>query len=173
MFEIQPINAEQYRAKTRRSSLVVIVLFAATAMLVSGLLVALFGESSQSNFSLNLTGVITGLVITALTVRYYLAKQPFMHEAVYGWQLKRSLMRITNLMHKVKDKVAVNDPVAMQVLRFYHLGVMQMYLLDANTSALSQMTREIDEHVEKMQAQGLNIEQNRLDQALLDALNGK
>ena len=173
MFEIKPINAEHYRAQTRRSSVVVIILFAAIAMLCSGLLVALWGESGGNNFSLNLTGVLTGVFITALVVRYVLAKQPFMQEAVYGWQLKRSLMRVTNVMHKVKEKVAVNDPLAMKMLRFYHLGVTQMYLLDANTSGLSQMTREIDEHAQKMQAQGLELEQTCFDPAWLDAINAK
>ncbi|MNN91140.1 hypothetical protein D3C81_2092060 [compost metagenome] len=95
-----------------------------------------------------------------------------MAPAVYGWQLKRSLMRIGNVMHKVKTGVAAGDPTAMKVLRFYHLGLTQMHQLDGNLSDLSQMTREIDQHREAMEALGLDVEQNRLDPAWLEAVKG-
>lgn len=172
IFEIKSINAEQYRADTRRSSLMIAVLFAGLAMLLSGLCVRLFGEPGGDNFVLNVIGVAAGLGVTVLLVRVYLSKQTFMASAVYGWRLKRALMQVTNQMHIVKEQVAAGNPVAMQVLRFYHLGVAQMHVLDANSSSLAQMREEIDAHHDAMQALGLETEQTRFDSSWLTTLKG-
>ena len=58
----------------------------------------------------------------------------------------------------------------MKLLRFYHLGLLQMHQLDGNTSALSSLTREIDQHREHMEAQGLDLDQTRFDSAWLTSL---
>ena len=93
-----------------------------------------------------------------------------MASAVYGWQLKRSLMSVTNVMHKVSERVQANDPSAIKLLRFYHLGLIQMHELDANSSAQAQLVGEIEAHKAKMQALGIDIAQTRLDPAWLDSL---
>jgi hypothetical protein len=113
-------------------------------------------------------GVLAGLGLTIALVRQRLWSRPLMAPAVYGWRLKRSLMRITNVMHHVKAGVAQGDDSAMKLLRFYHLGVSQMHQLDGNSSELSQMVGEIDSHREAMEQQGLDIEQTRLDLAWLE-----
>ena len=93
-----------------------------------------------------------------------------MAPAVYGWQLKRSLMKVTNVMHHVTAGVMAGDVAAMKLLRFYHLGVTQMYQLDANSSALSQMVREIDLHKARLEALGIDTGQTRLDPQWIDAV---
>ena len=170
IFEIKPMNAEQYRRQTRRSTLTIILTFVPLALLLSGLLVLLFGSPGGDNFRWNLGGVIGGLLLTVLLVRRLYWTQPWMAAAVYGWQLKRSLMSVTNVMHQVQAGVAANDPTAIKLLRFYHLGLAQMHQLDGNSSGLSQMVHEIDEHQARMQALGIDTEQNRLDPAWLAAL---
>lgn len=170
MFEIKPLNPETYRRQTRRSTLTILLVFAPLAMLLSGLLVLLFGEPGGDNFRWNLGGVLAGLLLTVLLVRRVFWSQPWMAAAVYGWRLKRHLMAITNVMHHLKAAVAAGDPAAMRLLRFYHLGVTQMYQLDGNSSGLSQMVHEIDEHKARMEALGLDAEQYRLDPAWLAAL---
>lgn len=170
MFEIKEFNPETYRRQTRRSTLIVLLIFAPLAMLLSGLLVMLFGEPGGDNFRWNLGGVIAALVLTVLLVRQVFWSQPWMAPAVYGWQLKRSLMSVTNVMHHVKAGVAARDPAAMKLLRFYHLGLTQMHQLDGNSSALSQMVREIDEHRTSMEALGMDVDQQRLDPAWLEAV---
>jgi hypothetical protein len=89
---------------------------------------------------------------------------------VYGWQLKRRLMSITNRMHHVSAGVAAHDPAAMKLLRFYHLGLTQMHQLDGNSSALSQVTAEINRHREAMQVMGLDTENQQMDPAWLEAV---
>ncbi|MCY1342556.1 hypothetical protein D9M68_369900 [compost metagenome] len=171
-FEIRPMSPELYRQQTRRITLVVAGLFIVLALLLSTFCVQLFGTPGGDNFRWNLLGVLAGLALTVAVVRIQLWPRPWMAPAVYGWQLKRSLMRVGNVMHKVKAGVAAGDPAAMKLLRFYHLGLTQMHQLDGNLSDLSQMSREIDQHREAMEAQGLDPEQNRLEPAWLEAVKG-
>lgn len=168
MFEIQAIDPAHYRQQTRRSTAVIAVIFVALAMLCATLSTQVFGTPGGDNFKWNLLGVAVGLGLTIVLVRQQLWSRPFMAPAVYGWRLKRSLMRVTNVMHHVKAGVAQGDDSAMKLLRFYHLGVTQMHQLDGNSSELSQMVREIDSHREAMEQQGLDIEQTRLDLAWLE-----
>ena len=170
MFEIKPLSPEIYRQKTRRSTLYIALTFAALALLVSGLAVMLLGVEGGDNFRLNLAGVIVALLITIALVRFNFWSQPWMAPAVYGWQLKRSLMSVTNVMHKVTERVQANDPTAIKLLRFYHLGLTQMHELDANSSAQAQLVGEIDAHKAKMHAMGIDTEQTRLDPAWLETL---
>ncbi|CAN1602099.1 DUF3087 family protein [Pseudomonas mediterranea] len=170
MFEIKPWDADLYRQQTRRSTLIIAVLFLALAMLLSSLAVMLFGTPGADNFRFNLGGVIVAVLVMAALMRLYLWTQPWMAAAVYGWQLKRSLMRITNVMHQVTAGVQARDPVAMKVLRFYHLGLAQMHQLDANSSDQGTLAREANEHVERMREMGLDTEQSCLTPAWIDTL---
>lgn len=170
MFEIKPWDANTYRQQTRRSTLIVVVVFVALAMLLSSLAVMLFGTPGGDNFRFNLGGVIAAVLVMIALMRLYFWSQPWMGAAVYGWQLKRSLMSITNVMHQVTAGVQAQDPMAMKLLRFYHLGLAQMHQLDANSSAQGSLSREIDEHLEKMQALNLDTEQPQLDPAWIEAV---
>ncbi|SEN55852.1 Protein of unknown function [Pseudomonas sp. ok272] len=173
MFEIKPWNPETYRQQTRRSTLIIAVGFIVLAMGLSALAVLLFGTPGGDNFRYNLGGVIAAVIVSAALMKFKLWDQPWMAAAVYGWQLKRNLMRVTNVMHQVTDAVQAGNPQAMKLLRFYHLGLTQMHQLDGNSSSLSQMVHEIDRHKESMQALGLDTEQNRLDPQWLAVLKAK
>lgn len=168
MFTIQPMDAEYYRSQTRRSTLIVCVILAALCFLLASASIALFGSDQGSNFRWNLIGVIAGVLLTIGIVRYFLWDQPWMAPAVYGFRLKRNLMKVTNILHQVEAGVATNDHDAMRVLRFYHLGLLQMHQLEGNSTAVSDMTRQIDQLRERMLAQEMELEQNRLDPAWLD-----
>lgn len=170
MFNIQHLNPEIYRQQTRRSTLIIALIFLALAMLLSSTAVMVFGTPEGDNFRWNVSGVIAALALTVAVVRLLLWPQPWMAAAVYGWQLKRNLMRVTNLMHHVKAGVAAHNHNAMQLLRFYHLGVTQMHQLDGNPSALSEMVHEINQHKERMDEMGLDSNQTQLNPAWLDAV---
>lgn len=170
MFEIKPLNPEAYRQQTRRSTLILVLCFLLLGMPLATLSVMLFGEPGGDNFRWNLGGILAGLVLTVALVRFKFCQQPWMAAAVYGWQLKRRLMSITNVMHHVSAGVAAQDPTAMKLLRFYHLGLTQMHQLDANSSALSQMLAEIDQHQAAMRALGLDTEQYQFNPAWLQRL---
>jgi hypothetical protein len=169
-FEIKQQNPETYRRQTRRSTLIIAVIFAALAVGLSVVAVKLFGEPGGDNFYINLGGVLVGLAITVALVRFNFWSKPWMQPAVYGWRLKRNLMSVTNVMHQVTAGVKLNEPNAMKLLRFYHLGLTQMHALDGNTGAHSQAVREMDEHKIRMEALGLEVELYRLDPQWLEAV---
>lgn len=172
MFEIKQLDPDTYRRQTRRNSLIIAAFFAVLAMLLSQIAVKLFGTPGGDNFRWNLGGVLAGVLLTAALVRYHFSRQAWMAPSVYGWQLKRSLMSVTNVMHKVTAGVADNNPAAMKLLRFYHLGLMQMHRLDANSSDLLQVQAEVAQHEQRMLALGLDPEQTRLDTDWLESLKG-
>lgn len=173
MFEIQPIDAITYRQQTRRSTLIIAVLFLVLAMALSTVAVALFGEPGGDNLRFNVGGVFGAFLLTAALLRGRFWNQTWMAPAVYGWRLKRSLMSVTNVMHQVTAAVETGDPAAMKVLRFYHLGLTQMHELDGNSSDHAQLNREVEAHKTRMQALGLDTDQTRLDPAWLDALKAR
>ncbi|MGF6208135.1 DUF3087 domain-containing protein [Pseudomonas frederiksbergensis] len=170
MFEIQPMNAETFRRQTRRSTVIIALIFLALAMVLSTAAVALFGEPGGDNLRFNVGGVFVAVLLMAALMRGRFWHEEWMAPAVYGWRLKRSLMSVTNVMHQVTAAVEKDDPSAMKLLRFYHLGLNQMHELDANSSDHSQLTREMDQHKARMEALGLDTEQTRLNPEWLEAL---
>lgn len=169
-FSLQQADPESYRAETRKASIRIIAVFAISAMLLAGLLVAAFGESGGNNFKWNLTGVLLGVLLTSALVGGLFRKQEWMQASIYGWRLKRSLMSITNQMHHLKDQVAEENPQAMQLLRFYHLALQQMHQLDGNSVASSELVREMDQHAELMRNLGLELNQPTLNPEWLTQL---
>jgi len=173
MFEIQPIDAITYRQQTRRSTLIIAVLFLVLAMAFSTVAVALFGEPGGDNLRFNVGGVFGAFLLTAALLRGRFWDQTWMTPAVYGWRLKRSLMSVTNVMHQVTAAVEKGDPMAMKVLRFYHLGLTQMHELDGNSSDHGQLHREVEAHKARMEALGLDTDQARLDPVWLETLKSR
>jgi hypothetical protein len=170
MFEIQPMNAELFRKQTRRSTVIIALIFLALAMVLSTAAVALFGEPGGDNLRFNVGGVFVAVLLMAALMRGTFWSQGWMAPAVYGWQLKRSLMSITNVMHQVTAAVEVGDPTAMKLLRFYHLGLSQMHELDGNSSDHGQLSREMEQHRARMETLGLDTEQTQLNPAWLEAV---
>ncbi|MDL5593649.1 DUF3087 domain-containing protein [Bacillus subtilis] len=173
MFEIQPIDAITYRQQTRRSTLIIAVLFLVLAMAFSTVAVALFGEPGGDNLRFNVGGVFAAFLLTAALLRGRFWTQTWMAPAVYGWRLKRSLMSVTNVMHQVTAAVEKDDPTAMKVLRFYHLGLTQMHELDGNSSDHGQLHREVEAHKARMETLGLDTDQTRLDPAWMETLKSR
>lgn len=170
MFTLQNIDPADYRQRTRKSSLILILVFAALGMGLASLLVIIWGTPNGNHFRLNLTGVLLGLVITLLLVKQVFSKQPFMKEAIYGWHLKRNLMRVTNKMHRIKDLAAVNQPEALKLLRFYHLALEQMHRLEGDDTALLELKVDKLATEEKMLSLGMTIDYNYLELAWLKTL---
>jgi len=170
MFEIdQQLDPVTYRRETRRNTLVVALIFIALAMALASASVQLFGEPGADNFRWNLGGVIVGLLLSVAVVRLLFWSQPWMAATVYGWRLKRGLMSVTNVMHHVMAGVVARDPCAMKLLRFYHLGLAQMHRLDGNNADISEIG-EAELHRERMEAQGLDTAQYRLDPAWIEVV---
>ncbi|SFB97676.1 Protein of unknown function [Marinospirillum celere] len=172
-FQLEFLDPQEYRSKTRKSSVIIILIFALLGMGLASLLVSLLGTPGGNNFRWNLLGVLSGLILTVLLVKYYLSQQPFMREAVYGWHLKRSLMRITNVMHRIKPLAEAGSHQAMKLLRFYHLAVEEMHRLDGNEANPLEIKAEKKALEEKMQAEGLDLSQHTFDSQMLKDLSDR
>jgi hypothetical protein len=170
MFEIQPMNAETFRQQTRRSTVIIALIFLTLAMVLSTTAVAVFGEPGGDNLRFNVGGVFVAVLLMVALMRGKFWTQEWMAPAVYGWRLKRSLMSVTNVMHQVTAAVEAGDPTALKLLRFYHLGLNQMHELDGNSSDHGQLAREMDLHKARMEALGIETEQTQLNPAWLDAV---
>jgi len=162
-FTIAEIGSADYQKQTRKSSIIIIIVFAASAMLFSSLLVLFLGDAESSNFKWNITGVILGVLFTAILINGYFKKQPWMAASMYGWRLKRSLMSVTNIMHHVKIGVSANDPTAIKLMRFYHLGLLHMHKLDGNPSQDAELISQINELQEKMHDLQIDLQQHTLE----------
>lgn len=170
MFNLQEIDPNNYRQRTRKSSLILIIVFASLGMGLSSLLVIIWGTPGGNHFRLNLLGVLLGLGITFLLVKMVFSKQPFMREAVYGWHLKRNLMRVTNNMHKIKVLAITSQPEALKLLHFYHLALEQMHRLEGDDTALLELKVEKLATEETMQHLGIETNLNHLDPSWLQAI---
>lgn len=170
MFTLQKLDTTLYRQNTRKSSLVLILVFAALGIGLASLLVSLWGTPGGNNFRLNLLGVFLGLITTLLLVKFIFIKQPFMQDAIYGWHLKRNLMQITNKMHTIKDLAVKNHTQALQLLHFYHLALEQMHSLEGDDTALLALKADKLATEEKMQQLNISTDLNYLDPAWLVAL---
>lgn len=76
MFEIKPWDSDTYRKQTRRSTLIIAVVFLALAMLLSSLAVLLLGTPGGDNFRFNLGGVLVAVLAMAALMRLYFWSQP-------------------------------------------------------------------------------------------------
>ncbi len=170
MFEIRSIDPLQYRRETRRSSLIVVAVFAVLGMACATLSVQLFGEPGGNNFRWNIGGVLIGLALTIALVRLVFWHRPWMDAARYGWALKRNLMRITNCMHLVEQRLDADDPNALRVLRFYHLATDHMRELDGQPGDPDEDLAQRERVRIGLEQQGLPIEQTRLDLTWIEAI---
>lgn len=105
-----------------------------------------------------------------MLVRSVFWHQSWMQPAVYGWHLKRSLMSITNVMHRVEAGVQTGSPEAMKLLRFYHLGQAEMHRLDGHPQAADDLSGQMEKHRQAMLEMGLSTDQYRLDPGWLASL---
>lgn len=173
IFTLESRNPEQYRRDTRKSNLIIMITFAVLAMTLATLSVHFFGNPEGGNTLWNLAGVLAGVVATTAVFKLHFWHQPWMNAARYGWGLKRNLMSVTNILHAVKDGVERHDPTALRVMRFYHLGLEQMYRLENNSSELHDLQEESRRHLDKLKAQSIDPEQTSLDPAWIEKLKPK
>jgi hypothetical protein len=168
MFTIQPIDPKHYRRQTRRATLIMMAIFIVIGFGFAHSSVTYLGEYSSSPLVLNLLGAFLGLLLTGFIVKRFFAHKPWMKEAIYGWQLKRNLMHVTNVLRQVKEQAQADDAHALKVLRFYHLGLEQMHKLDDNNHALVDLMSEKKATEQQMQGLGLELEQLSFDPAWVD-----
>jgi len=168
MFKIESVDPVYYRKKTRNATLTIMAVFIVIGFAFASLTVHYLGDFSNNKLVLNLMGAFVGLILTAYIIKTFFADKPWMKESMYAWRLKRSLMYITNVLDKVQEAAKKNDPHALKVMRFYHLGLEHMHQLEANSSASIDIITEKKEVEEKIAELGLELNQTEFDPAWVE-----
>jgi hypothetical protein len=172
MFQIQDIDPKVYRTNTRNATIRIMALFILVGFSTSYGFYSLF-DNPNNPLTLQIIGALIGLALVFWITAKFFKDKPWMAEAMYGWKLKRSLMHITNAMRQLQEKVEAGDVEAMKIMRFYHLGVTQMYTLEQNTSGLIDLKAEKEQLAGKMQELGVDTEQTTFELAKLKAVLGE
>ncbi len=168
MFRIEKIDPKIFRQKTRKASFIIIAIFVTFALPLSYFTQIFFSNFSINPYLLNFSGALLGLFITFWIVKVFFADKEWMKEAMYSWQLKRSLARLYNIVETLKEKAHNKDIQAMKLLRFYHLALEQMYNLENNNHASIELIAEKQELIENMQQLNLDLNQITFDKKLIN-----
>lgn len=163
MFALQDIDPPTYRRKTRNATLIIMAMFIVIGMITATTFVKYLSPYNNNPIVLNILGALLGLLITFFVVKWFFADQAWMQEVMYAWRLKRHLMKITNAQDTLFEKAKENDPNALKILRFYHLGLTQMHTLENNYHALTDLKAEKEQIEAQMQAQHLALAQTQFD----------
>jgi len=168
VFQIQDIDPKFYRRQTRNATLIVMAIFIVIGLVFANLFPMWLGDYFESTLMLNFVGAFVGLLITAFITKWFFADKPWMHEAMYGWRLKRSLMHVTNRQRHILEAIEQGDQQAMKILRFYHLGLEQMHRLEDNSTSLIDVLAEKRELETKMMALAMDLNQTEFDEAWIE-----
>ncbi len=163
MFKIEPMDPAYYRKKTRNATLIIMAVFIVIGFGFASLTVHYLGSLSNNKMVLNLMGAFVGLMLTAYIIKKFFAHKPWMKESIYAWQLKRSLMHITNVLKQVQEAAKQGDLHALKVMRFYYIGLEHMHKLEANSSALIDIVAEKKEVEGQMTELKLELNQTEFD----------
>lgn len=169
-FQIKQLDPVIYRQSTRNATIRITAIFIVLGLASSFGFPTLFGENPHNLLTLQIMGALIGLGITFFIVAKWLRHKPWMQEAMYGWQLKRSLMHITNAMKKLEELVAQDNHQALKIMRFYHLGICQMYAFEQNTTGLIDLKVEKEELENKLKEFGIDANQDEFDVTVLQEL---
>lgn len=170
IFELEQRDPASFRTETRKSTFILIVIFAVLGMGLSTLSVSYFGSPDGNNFLYNAAGVVAGFILTTIIFKTLLWKHPIMEASTYSWKLKRCLMKVTNIMHHVESGVEQDNVTAIQLLRFYHLALTQMHKLEGNDSGISELQKPMQKLMTKIEALGLDPEQTRFYPEWIDVV---
>ena len=168
--KLELIDKATYREHLKYVTVAVIVLLLGSAVGISTLLIGLFGEQGQSNFTLNLVGVAIGASLCGFLL-YYFREHAYMVEVMYVWRLKQELNRIYRRSAKVRGAVDRDNINGLIVSNFHLKGSKQLYELDDNTLTMDELNQKIQQLDAKIQGLGLTISLDDYDKQLLSQLD--
>ncbi len=129
--EIREIDKDVYQKKQRKVAILVCSVFAILGLSASALLRHYYGNAEGENMTVNLAGVLIGLLITII-IFSQVFKKPYFDDIRYTWNLKKRALQIQNHRHKWEQKLQDGSQTAATVLAFYHKATLQLQLLDKN-----------------------------------------
>lgn len=165
--QLRQIDKERYRKHYRIVFVAICIALIVISLGSSTLLIRWFSNPGESNFILNLSGVvIAGLAVSFAL--YHFRDHAFMDELIYVWNLKQQLNRIYRKQHKIEPLIEENNVDAMVVMNFMHQGSKQLYELDDNTITLNDLAIKISQLHAKLEENGLRITTDDYTPDMLD-----
>jgi len=165
--KLTEIDKKRYRKHLNRVFAGIVVVLTAIAIGTSAILIELFGTPDESNFWLNVAGVVVGAA-AVVTILQKLRRHPFMTEVVYVWDLKQMLNRVYRKESKLEAAAEAGDPDALVALNFFYRGSKQLYELDDNLVTIEQLIDKIRHHDKRLADAGLTTDTDAFDPDMLD-----
>ena len=168
--KLQTIDKATYREHLKRVTAAAVVLLLGSAVGISTILIAVFGEANASNFTLNLIGVAIGAGLCGFLL-FHFREHTYMSEVTYVWRLKQELNRIYRRSAKVKNAIERENKNGLIVSNFHLKGSKQLYELDDNTLTMNELNQQIQELDAKVQRLGISVSLDDYDKQLLDQMD--
>ena len=161
------IDKRRYRKHFNLVFGAIVAALVVVSLAASTLLIELFGAPGESNFWLNLGGVVVAGVLVVILLQR-LRAHPFMREVVYVWDLKQQLNRIYRKQRRLEAAVEDNDPDALVIMNFFYRGSKQLYELDDNLITHDELVDKIRHHDKLLEAAGLSTSTDAFEASMLE-----
>ena len=133
----------------------------------SALLIRWLGNPGQSNFMLNLLGVVIAAVVVSYAL-YRLRRHPFMDEVVYVWMLKQRLNQIYRKQRRIEPLIDEHNRDAMVIMNYMYQGSKQLYELDDNTITMDELALRINHLQAQLDEAGVTVTTDQYDPSMLE-----
>lgn len=178
---VQEVDKDLY---SKNLKIVIVTFVASFALLAIGfgsILIHFFGitdsinavanldDSANSNFKLNLLGVILALAFCA-AILHSIRHKPFFVEVYYVWQIKQIHNLIYRKLKKIKKLGENNDHDAIVILNVYFFTIKQVYQLDNNTLTIDKVNADIAYWRERADKLNLQIDNKKIDVKLIKSM---
>ncbi|MFC3681090.1 DUF3087 family protein [Bacterioplanoides pacificum] len=172
--ELKQIDKCLYKRRLNRFQAALVAGLFILGLGFSSLYIELFSQPGESNFVLNLAGVISALFVVAVAANL-VKNKPWMAEIRYVWQLKQELNRIYRASRKLEAALQQDDDEALLqralVIRYFSLhGSKHLYQLENNTLTLDDLNLQIAEFDQRLAALGKTIRPEDYQPQLLAGL---
>jgi len=173
------IDKDLYNKRLKIITIAFVAAFALLSIAFGSILIQFFGNTTdivvvanmdgepESNFKLNMAGVIIALLLCA-AVLHGLRKKPLFEEVYYVWQLKQLHNLVYRKLKTIELHANKGDEKAIAILVQYYTSLKQVYTLDNNDLTMSSVNQSLSQWQEKAEAVSMTV-----DEAIFTAENIK
>jgi len=163
------IDKDLYNKRLKIITVGFVATFALLAIVFGSVLIQLFGNTTdvavvanlgdepESNFKLNLLGVVIALLFCA-AVLHGLRKKPFFEEVYYIWQLKQLHNLVYRKLKTIELCANKGEYKAIAILVLYYKSLKQVYTLDNNDLTMSLVNQSLSQWQEKAESLSLSVD---------------
>lgn len=146
---LRDIDKTIYRRHLKMTTFATIAVLFVGALSFSTLLISTFGVDGQSNFRFNVMGVVVTLIFIGV-VASQIKTHPYFDEMYYVWRVKFELSHINRKIRTIESAAKNSNVTAFNILAYYYQATRQVWQLDDNTIAMSELTQKENRLSEQM-----------------------